>query len=127
MVGDQGESLVIEALRLAIDIFPRLMLFKHRTKPIEGADSRSDLVPIGPRVGTFDWLGPVFKQHQAWKDIDRKTQRLYDQGLALVANHVLKDGARVGSKQIGDFTRGFADALYAKLLIVEERDAKGNI
>src|ERR1700688_352454 len=86
---------------------------------------RSDLVPLGPRMGTFDWLVTVFKQHQAWRDIDRKTQRLYDQGLTLAADFVLKDGARVGSKQIGDFTRGFADALYAKLLVVEERDAEG--
>jgi hypothetical protein len=88
---------------------------------------RSDLVPLGPRIGTFDWLVTVFKAHQAWRDIDRKTQRLYDQGLALAASHVLKDGARVGSKQITDFTRAFADSLYAKLLVVEERDAKGNV
>ena len=87
---------------------------------------RSDLVPLGPRVGTFDWLVTLFKQHQAWQDIDRKTRRLYEQGLAVVANYVLKDGARVGSKQIADFTRGFVDALYAKILVVEELDADGN-
>jgi hypothetical protein len=87
---------------------------------------RSDLVPLGPRVGTFDWLVTVFKQHQAWRDIDRKTRRLYEQGLSVVANYVLKDGARVGSKQIADFTRGFVDALYAKILVVEELDTEGN-
>ncbi|HUC51998.1 MAG TPA: hypothetical protein VMA30_21635 [Xanthobacteraceae bacterium] len=87
----------------------------------------SDMVPIGPVPGTFDWLVSIFKGHQAWKDIDRKTKRLYEQGLALVSNHVLKDGSRVGSKQISEFTRGFADALYAKLLVVEEKNEDGMI
>jgi hypothetical protein len=87
---------------------------------------RSDLVPVGPAVGTFDWLVSIFKSHRAWSDIDRKTKRLYEQGLALVADHVLKDGSRVGSKRIADFTRGFVDAIYAKLLVVEETDDRGN-
>jgi hypothetical protein len=73
----------------------------------------------------FDWLVSVFKSHRAWEEIDRKTQRLYEQGLSLVANHVLKDGARVGSNQLADFTKGFADAIYAKLLVVEETDGEG--
>jgi len=84
-------------------------------------------VPIGNRVGTFDWLVTVFKRHQTWADIDRKTQRMYDQGLALVANYILKDGARVGSKQIAGFTRGFVDALYSKILVVEERNSDGDV
>jgi hypothetical protein len=87
----------------------------------------SDMVPVGPTVGSFDWLVMTFKSHRAWKDIDRKTQRLYGQGLSLVANHVLKDGSRVGSKKIADFTRGFADAIYAKLLVVKEADENGNV
>ena len=58
----------------------------------------SDMVPIGPVPGTFNWLVSVFKAHQAWADIDRKTRRLYDQGLALFSDHILKDGTRVGSK-----------------------------
>jgi hypothetical protein len=62
-----------------------------------------------------------------WKEIDHKTQRLYERGLALFANHTLKDGSRTGSKQISDFTKGFVDAIYAKLLVVEDKDADGNI
>ena len=85
------------------------------------------MVPIGPVPGTFDWLVSVFKGHQAWADIDRKTKRLYEQGLTLVSYHVLKDGTRVGSKQISDFTRGFADALYAKILVVQEKKEDGTI
>lgn len=84
-------------------------------------------VPVGPTIGTFDWLVTIFKKHHAWDDIDRKTQRLYEQGLSLFADHVLKDGARVGSKKIADFTRGFVDAIYPKLLTFEKRDADGKI
>jgi hypothetical protein len=87
----------------------------------------SDLVPLGPAVGTFDWLVSTFKSHHAWRDIDPKTRRLYEQGLFLVANYVLKDGSRVGSKQIANFTRAFVDGLYAKLRVVEERDPEGNV
>lgn len=86
----------------------------------------SDLVPSGPLLGSFDWLVNVFKNHQAWKDIDHKTQRLYDQGLALFADYRLKDGGRAGGERLSDFTRGFVDAIYAKLLTVEETDAEGN-
>ena len=87
----------------------------------------TDMVPASPVPGTFDWLASVFKGHQKWKEIDHKTQRLYERGLALFANHTLKDGSRTGSKQISDFTKGFVDAIYAKLLVVEDKDADGNI
>ncbi|NPU09680.1 MULTISPECIES: hypothetical protein [Bradyrhizobium] len=87
----------------------------------------TDLGPPSLVPGTFDWLVSIFKSHQKWKEIDHKTQRLYDQGLSLFANHMLKDGTRAGSKQIGQFTKGFVDAVYAKLLVVEERDKDGNI
>ena len=50
---------------------------------------------------------------------------MYEQGLNLVGDHVLKDGTRVGSKLLVSFTRGFVDALYAKILVVEETDTEG--
>jgi hypothetical protein len=87
----------------------------------------TDMVPTSPVPGTFDWLVSVFKEHQKWKEIDHKTQRFYEQCLALFANHKLKNGSRTGSQQISDFTKGFVDAVYAKLLIVEYEDADGNI
>lgn len=87
----------------------------------------SDMVPPFPVPGTFDWLVCVFKAHLKWREIDAKTQRLYEQGLALFANYRLRDGSRAGSKQIVDFTKGFVDAVYAKLLVVEIEDAAGNL
>ena len=88
---------------------------------------RSDMAPIGPAPGTFDWLVSAFKGHAAWAEIDHKTQRFYDQGLALVSGYMLKDGTRVGSKKIIDFTRGFVDAIYYKLLTVEQKTSDGRI
>ncbi len=87
----------------------------------------TDMVPDSSVPGTFDWLVSIFKAHQKWKEVDHKTQRFYEQGLALFAGHRLKDGSRAGSKQISDFTKGFVDAVYAKLLVVEDEDAGGNI
>lgn len=85
------------------------------------------MVPPSPVPGSFDWLVGIFQGHQKWKETDHKTQRLYKQGLALFANHLLKDGSRAGSKQISDFTKAFVDAIYARLLVVEAEDRDGNI
>jgi hypothetical protein len=85
----------------------------------------SDLTPLRAIPGTFDWLVKIFREHRSWNEIDKATQRMYEQGLNLVADHVLKDGCRVGTKQLTSFTRGFVDALYAKLLVVEEKDGEG--
>ena len=85
------------------------------------------MAPASPASGTFDWLVGIFRAHQKWKEIDHKTQRFYEMGLALFSNHVLKDGSRAGSKQLSDFTKAFVDAIYAKLLVVNDQDAEGNI
>jgi hypothetical protein len=87
----------------------------------------SDMVPLGPAIGSFDWLVATFKQQQKWKDVDRHTKRTYENGARLFADHILKDGSRAGSKQVRDFTKGFVDAVYAKLLVVETTDADGNV
>jgi hypothetical protein len=42
--------------------------------------------------GSFDWLVGIFKGHQKWREINHKTQRLYEQGLALFADHKLRTG-----------------------------------
>ncbi|MBP0116244.1 MULTISPECIES: hypothetical protein [Bradyrhizobium] len=47
--------------------------------------------------------------------------------MALFADRELKDGTRADSKQIPQFSKGFVDAIYAKLLVVEDKDEDGNI
>ena len=55
------------------------------------------------------------------------TQNGHTTTAQLFADHVLKDGSRAGSKQVGDFTKAFVDAVDAKLLVVESLDAEGNV
>jgi hypothetical protein len=123
----QGCQLKAEALgedcSVAIERAEKILLPAYDSWRSRGL---TDMVPPSPVPGTFDWLVSVFKTHQKWNEIDHKTQRQYDQGLALFANYRLKDGSRAGSKQISDFTKGFVDAVYAKLLVVEDKDAAGN-
>jgi hypothetical protein len=87
----------------------------------------TDMTPASPVPGSFDWLISIFKTHRKWTEIDSKTQRFYDRGLALFANQKLKDGSRAGSKPISDFKKRFVDAVYAKLLVVEDQDAEGKV
>ncbi len=124
----QGSQIKAEALGedywVAVDRAESLLLPAFDSWRSRGL---SDMVPPAIVPGSFNWLVGIFKAHQKWKDIDHKTQRLYEQGLRLFADHKLKDGTRAGSKQISDFTKGFVDAVYAKLLVVEEKDSQGNV
>ncbi|WP_334525147.1 hypothetical protein [Bradyrhizobium sp. AZCC 2230] len=85
------------------------------------------MVPRSPALGTFDWLVSIFQAHSKWKELDRKTRRQYTQGLTLFANYKLKDGSRAGAQQLSSFTKGFVDAVYAKLLVIEEVNERGDV
>lgn len=87
----------------------------------------TDMMPASPEPGTFDWLIGIFQAHQKWNELDITTQRQYRKSLALFANHELKDGSRVGSKQLSDFTKAFVDAVYGKLLVVTEVSDNGEV
>lgn len=87
----------------------------------------SDMMPASPDPGTFDWLIGIFQAHQKWGEIESTTQRQYKKSLALFANHELKDGSRVGSKQLSDFTKAFVDAVYRKLLVVTKVSNNGEV
>ncbi|MET4231212.1 hypothetical protein ABIB83_003366 [Bradyrhizobium sp. I1.8.5] len=87
----------------------------------------SDMIVASPEPGTFDWLVSIFQAHQKWDEIDSNTQRQYRKSLALFANHELKDGSRVGSKQLSDFTKAFVDAVYGKLLVVTKVVSNGEL
>jgi len=76
----------------------------------------TDMVPKGPRRGTLDWLFSVYRASDKFTRLGRKVQALYDAGLALVADHALKDGRRLGDVGLGSIDANIVDALYAKLL-----------
>ncbi|SFU94764.1 hypothetical protein [Bradyrhizobium arachidis] len=87
----------------------------------------SDIMPVSPEPGTFDWLIGVFQAHQKWAELDSNTQRLYRRSLELFAGHELKDGNRAGSKKLSDFTKAFVDAVYGKLLVTSKVSSDGNV
>lgn len=87
----------------------------------------SDMTPASPEPGTFDWLVGIFQDHQKWDEIESTTQRHYKKCLALFANLELKDGSRVGSKQLSNFTKAFVDAVYGKLLVVTKVSRNGEV
>ncbi|WP_271570384.1 hypothetical protein [Bradyrhizobium sp. CCBAU 11386] len=87
----------------------------------------SDMVPAPPETGSFDWLVGIFQAHQKWHELDSNTQRQYRKNLALFANHELKDGSRVGSKRLSDFTKAFVDAVYGKLLVATKVSKDGEV
>ncbi|UFW47145.1 MULTISPECIES: hypothetical protein [Bradyrhizobium] len=87
----------------------------------------SDIMPVSPEPGTFDWLIGVFQAHQKWAELDSNTQRLYRRSLELFASHELKDGNRAGSKKLSDFTKAFVDAVYGKLLVTSKVSSDGDV
>ncbi|MBW7970092.1 hypothetical protein [Bradyrhizobium sp. BR 10289] len=87
----------------------------------------SDIIPVSPEPGTFDWLVGVFQAHQKWAELDSNTQRLYRRSLELFASHELKDGNRAGSKKLSDFTKAFVDAVYGKLLVTSKVSSDGDV
>ena len=76
----------------------------------------TDMVPKGPRRGTLDWLFSLYRASDKFTTLGRKVQALYDAGLALVADHALKDGRRLGDVGLGSIDANIVDALYGKLL-----------
>ena len=88
----------------------------------------SDMVPAQTnRVGSFGWMISTFKANRKFTETDRTTQIGYDRGLRMVAEYVLQDGSKVRSKMVADFDTNFVDAIYDKLLVVEEKAADGTI
>jgi hypothetical protein len=82
-----------------------------------------DLVPDWPRRGTLDWVFAEYRTTGQFKKLGRKMRKLHNDGFALVADYVLKDGRRLGAVALADIDPGVVDPLYQKLLL--KRDADG--
>jgi hypothetical protein len=82
-----------------------------------------DLVPDRPRKGTLDWLFAEYRTTSKFKNLGRKMRKLHNDGFALVADYLLKDGRRLGAVALPDIEPGVVDQLYQKLL--PKRDAEG--
>lgn len=73
-----------------------------------------------PLAGTFDWLASLYRSSRQFRELDRKTRKLREAGLRLVADHRLKDGRRFGDLRLPQITPGVVDALYEKLIVAED-------
>jgi hypothetical protein len=54
---------------------------------------RGEVGEVSPRLepGTFDWMVATFKRSPKYIDLPAKTQKSYDDALALIGDHVVKD------------------------------------
>jgi hypothetical protein len=79
---------------------------------------RGEVGEVSPRLepGTFDWMVATFKRSPKYIDLPAKTRKSYDDALALIGDHVVKDGRRVGSFSLKAITGAVVDKLHAKLL-----------
>lgn len=83
-----------------------------------------DLPGKGAQRGTLDWLFKEYRETDRYKKRKRKVKRIYDQGLDMVGNYILKDGGRLGEEMLTAIDAAVADKLYDALLPL--RDDTGN-
>lgn len=83
-------------------------------------DDAQPKIPVAP--GSFDHMLTTYKaanpsKRKSYANLDPKTQKKVDYLTKRVADHVLIDGDRVGSKMVAEFDPPFVDALYEKLVV----------
>jgi hypothetical protein len=87
----------------------------------------SDKLPTIAAVGTLDWVFAEYRADRRFTKLDPKTKRIHESGMRVVGSHVLKDGRRFGGVRLTAINTAIADALYERLLIVNDTDAAGNV
>ncbi len=94
-----------------------------------GSDSRAD---VGVIKGTIDWMFDEFRR--TWKEVTAKRPRplspgqcrVHETGVGMIADYVLQDGKRLGTRRVMSLDTAFVDDLFKKLLYKKEEDAEGN-
>jgi hypothetical protein len=87
----------------------------------------SDEVPKMAALGTLDWMFADYRSDRRFTKLDPKTKRIHESGMHLVGSYVLKDGRRLGSVRLTAIDTAVVDALYDRLLIVNDTDLDGNV
>ena len=72
---------------------------------------------LQPGFGTLDWLVERYYRSRAFERVSDRVRPSYRRELSLIANHMLKNGARAGSLLLGQISARFVDKLYGKLLV----------
>ena len=94
-----------------------------------GSDGKPD---VGVIKGSIDWMFNEFRK--TWKEVTAKRprplspgqQRVHETGVGMIADYVLQDGKRLGTRRVTSVDTAFVDDLFKKLLYKKENDAEGN-
>ena len=84
-----------------------------------GSDGKPD---VGAIKGTIDWMFDEFRR--TWKEVTAKRprplspgqRRVHETGIGMIADYVLQDGRRLGTRRVTSLDTAFVDSLFAKLL-----------
>jgi hypothetical protein len=79
------------------------------------------------RTGTLDWVFAEYRADRRFTKLDIRTKRNHEVGFRLVGGYALKDGRRLGALPVTAITTAVTDALYDKLMVVQEKDEHGNV
>jgi hypothetical protein len=79
-----------------------------------------------PKTGTLDWVFEQYRTDRRYTKLDTRTRRNHEVGFRLVGGYMMKDFRRLGTIPVTSITTALTDALYERLLVVTETDAKGN-
>jgi hypothetical protein len=77
--------------------------------------------------GTLDWMFAEYRSDRRYTKLDAKSKRNHEVGFKLVGGYILKNGKRLGEKQLTTIDTALIDDLYEKLLILKITDDEGNI
>lgn len=86
----------------------------------------SDMAPTGPLPGSLDWLIATYKAHRTFAELGRWTRKRHLIGFDLVAGHILKNGRTLGTMPLKEIETDVVDAVFDRILHVEEQDEAGN-
>jgi hypothetical protein len=85
---------------------------------------------FGTIKGTIDWMFEEFRK--TWKEVTAKRPRplshgqcrVHETGIGMIADYVLQDGRRLGTRRVTSLDTAFVDSLFAKLLHKEVNGEK---
>src|SRR5215467_6774145 len=84
----------------------------------------SDLAPLAPARGTFDWMVGVYRNSPQYKALSKRMKANFEYGLGIASDHPLKGDrhgrSRFGQLSLSEITPGLADKLYAKVKVHRE-------
>jgi hypothetical protein len=72
------------------------------------------------RTGTLDWVFAEYRADRRFTQLDTRTKRNHEVGFRLVGGYILKDSRRLGALPVTAITTAVTDALYDKLIVVQE-------